>query len=59
MERLVESCKKNNKSASIELVFSNNTNASGLSFAKNNNIKTSAIDLRFFEKRVDFDHELD
>ena len=59
MERLVESCKTNNKSASIELVFSNNTNASGLSFAKNNNIKTSAIDHRIFEKREDFDHELD
>ena len=34
MERLIESCKINNKSASIELVFSNNAKASGLSFAK-------------------------
>ena len=59
MERLIESCKINNKSASIELVFSNNDKASGLSFAKNNNIKTSVIDHRIFEKREDFDHELD
>ena len=59
MERLVDSCKINNKSASIELVFSNNDKASGLSFAKNNNIKTSVIDHRIFEKREDFDHELD
>ena len=59
MERLVDSCKINNKSASIELVFSNNDKASGLSFAKNNNIKTSIIDHRIFEKREDFDHELD
>jgi len=59
MERLVESCKINNKSASIELVFSNNAKASGLSFAKKNNIETSVIDHRIFEKREDFDHELD
>ena len=59
MERLVDSCKINNKSASIELVFSNNDKASGLSFAKNNNINTSIIDHRIFEKREDFDHELD
>ena len=59
MERLVESCKNNNKSANIELVFSNNSNASGLSFAKNNNIETSVIDHRIYEKREDFDFELD
>jgi phosphoribosylglycinamide formyltransferase-1 len=59
MERLVDSCKINNKSASIELVFSNNDKASGLYYAKNNNIKTSVIDHRIFEKREDFDHELD
>ncbi len=59
MERLVESCKTNNKSASIELVFSNNIKASGLSFAKNNNIATSVIDHRIYEKREDFDQELD
>ena len=35
MERLVDSCKINNKSASIELEFSNYDKASGLSFAKN------------------------
>ena len=34
MERLIESCKINNKSASIELVFSNNAEASGLNFCK-------------------------
>ena len=59
MERLVESCKTNNKSASIELIFSNNAKASGLSFAKNNDIETSVIDHRIYEKREDFDHELD
>ena len=59
MERLVESCKTNNKSASVELVFSNNAGASGLSFAKNNGIETSVIDHRIYEKREDFDHELD
>ena len=50
MERLVESCKTNNNSASIELVFSNNTNASGLSFAKNNNIKPLQLIIEFLKK---------
>ena len=59
MEKLVESCKNNNKSASIELVFSNNSKASGLSFAKSNDIETSVIDHRIYEKREDFDYELD
>ena len=59
MERLIESCKINNKSASIELVFSNNAKASGLSYAKNRGIETSVIDHRIYEKREDFDHELD
>ena len=48
-----------NKSASIELVFSNNPEASGLIFAKDNNIDTFVIDHRLFDKREDFDCELD
>ena len=59
MEKLVDSCKSYNKSASIELVFSNNPDASGLIFAKNNNIDTSIIDHKSFDKREDFDNELD
>ena len=59
MEKLVHSCKSFNKSASIELVFSNNPKASGLIFAKDNNIDTSIIDHKLFDKREDFDHELD
>ena len=59
MEKLVDSCKSYNKSASIELVFSNNPEASGLIFAKDNNIDTSIIDHKLFDKREDFDHELD
>ena len=52
MERLIESCKINNKSASIELVFSNNAKASGLSYAKNRGIETSIIDHRLFEIQI-------
>ena len=59
MEKLIDSCKSFNKSACIELVFSNNPEASGLIFAKNNNIDTYVIDHRLFDKREDFDHELD
>ena len=50
MEKLVDSCKSYNKSASIELVFSNNPEASGLIFAKDNNIDTSIIDHKLFDK---------
>ena len=53
MEKLVNSCKAYNNSASVELVFSNNTNASGLTFAKN-----CEIDHKIYEKREDFDYEL-
>ena len=59
MEKLIDSCKNFNKSASIELVFSNNPEASGLIFAKDNNIDTFVIDHRLFDRREDFDHELD
>mgnify|MGYP000155934957 FL=1 len=59
MEKLIDSCKNFNRSASIELVFSNNSEASGLIFAKNNNIDTYVIDHRLFDRREDFDHELD
>jgi len=58
MEKLVNSCRENNKSASIELVFSNNAEASGLIFAKKNKIKTVVIDHKEYEKREDFDYEL-
>lgn len=58
MEKLVNSCKAYNNSASVELVFSNNTNASGLTFAKNCEIETCVIDHKIYEKREDFDYEL-
>ncbi len=58
MEKLVNSCKAYNNSASVELVFSNNTNASGLTFAKNCEIETCVIDHKSYEKREDFDYEL-
>ena len=59
MEKLIDSCKSFNRSASIELVFSNNYEASGLISAKNNNIDTYVIDHRLFDEREDFDYELD
>ena len=58
MEKLVDSCKSYHTSASLELIFSNNPEASGLIFAKDNTIDI-IIDHRIFEKREDFDHELD
>ena len=59
MERLIDSCKKDINSATIELVFSNNPDARGINYAKENNIPTNSIDHRLFEKREDFDEELD
>ena len=59
MERLIDSCKKDISSASIELVFSNNPDSRGINYAKENNIPTASIDHRLFDKREDFDEELD
>ncbi len=59
MEKLIDSCKKDINSATIELVFSNNPDARGINYAKENNIPTNSIDHRLFEKREDFDEELD
>ena len=59
MERLIDSCKKDINSATIELVFSNNPDAKGINYAKENNIPTNSIDHRLFDKREDFDEELD
>ena len=59
MERLIDSCKKDINSATIELVFSNNPDARGINYAKENNIPTNSIDHRLFDKREDFDEELD
>ena len=59
MERLIDSCKKDISSASIELVFSNNPDSRGINYAKENNIPTASIDHRLFDKREDFDKELD
>ena len=59
MERLIDSCKKDINSATIELVFSNNPDAKGMNYAKENNIPTNSIDHRLFDKREDFDEELD
>ena len=36
MERLIDSCKKDINSATIELVFSNNPDARGINYAKEN-----------------------
>ena len=59
MERLIDYCKKDISSASIELVFSNNPDSRGINYAKENNIPTASIDHRLFDKREDFDQELD
>ena len=59
MESLIDSCKKDINSATIELVFSNNPDARGINYAKENNIPTNSIDHRLFDKREDFDEELD
>ena len=59
MEKLIDSCKKDINSATIELVFSNNPDARGINYAKENNIPTNSIDHKLFDKREDFDEELD
>ena len=50
MERLIDSCKRYNKSASIELVFSNNPEARGINYAKDNNIDTYNRIIEYLKK---------
>jgi len=58
MTKLIDSCKENIPSSTIELVFSNSSKAIGLEYAKNESIPTEVIDHKKFETRENFDDAL-
>jgi phosphoribosylglycinamide formyltransferase-1 len=58
MKALIEATKDENYPAKIEIVISNKENASGLDFAKENNIKTITINHKEFRSRKEFDQRL-
>ena len=59
MKALIQSSKAPDFPAEIVLVISNNQNALGLNFAKENNILTIVIDHKNFHNRQDFEFQLD
>jgi phosphoribosylglycinamide formyltransferase-1 len=58
LQALVKACRSENFPAQISLVISNKSDAPGLTFAKENNIKTLFINNKSFKTREDFDNQM-
>ena len=58
LEALINACKKNVISGSIDIIISNNPDAYGIQRAKNHSINYKIIDNNRFETREDFDKAL-
>ena len=58
LEALIDACKKNLISGSVEIIISNNPDAYGIQRAKNHFINYKIIDNNRFETREDFDRSL-
>ena len=58
LEALINACKKNVISGSIDIIISNNPDAYGIQRAKNHSINYKIIDNNRFETREDFDQAL-
>jgi len=58
LEALIDACKKNLISGSIDIVISNNPDAYGIERAKNHSINYKIIDNNRFKTREDFDRAL-
>ena len=58
LEALIDACKKNLISGSVEIIISNNPDAYGIHRAKNHFINYKIIDNNRFETREDFDRSL-
>ena len=58
LEALIDACKKNLISGSVEIIISNNPDAYGIQRAKNHSINYKIIDNNRFETREDFDRAL-
>ena len=58
LEALIDACKKNVISGSIDMIISNNPDAYGIQRAKNHSIDYKIIDNNRFKTREDFDRAL-
>ena len=58
LEALIDACKKNLISGSVEIIISNNPDAYGIQRAKNHSINYKIIDNNRFVTREDFDRAL-
>ena len=58
LEAIIDACKKNVISGSIDIVISNNPDAYGIQRAKNHSINYKIIDNNRFKTRQDFDRAL-
>ena len=58
MTKIIDSCNKDIRSASVELVLSNDPTAKGLNYAIKNNIKTEIVNHKDFDNREHFDENL-
>tara|TARA_B100001027_G_scaffold215669_1_gene190119 strand:+ start:732 stop:1337 length:606 start_codon:yes stop_codon:yes gene_type:complete len=58
LEALIDACKKNIISGSIDIIISNNPDAYGIQRAKNHSVNHKIIDNNRFKTREDFDRAL-
>ena len=58
LEALIDACKKNIISGSIDIIISNNPDAYGIQRAKNHSVNYKIIDNNRFKTREDFDRAL-
>jgi len=58
MRAIIEACQNGRLDAEVVAVISNNPDAAGLTFAREQNIKTAVLDHKSFSVRNDFDEQL-
>ncbi len=56
LKSIVDACKEQENPAEIKVVFSNNKNAPGLSFAKENNLEAITLDYHNFKNTEEYEY---
>ena len=58
LKSIVDACKEQEYPAEIKVVFSNNKNAPGLSFAKENNLEVITLDYHNFKNTEEYEEKI-
>ena len=58
LKSIVDACKEKEYPAEIKVVFSNNKNAPGLSFAKENNLESITLDYHNFKNTEEYEERI-